>query len=278
MNTKVIRLILAGIALYAVFVFMVIAFYPDKPENMDWKDREEYNRVQITKLKLGSTREEVLALLGSPDITEAKRQGATAIQVMFFRTQHVRADGLTTQDECTPLLFENDKLIAWGDGAYSSYQKLEGWGVSDIISTLKRLVQLGNTEFSVEQRVNHWLKSAKRILTLVNANPALAAATLHIDNDLPKDTQHLLLLALFGKLCRLNDHIYNMCLRLYSHPSGFQVKERQATKRPVSFAFCVNTISRFGWISLNFKKHLGQTSQLTTLQIFGLIWFKGFVS
>lgn len=35
MNTKVIRLILAGIALYAVFVFMVIAFYPvrdnDKP-------------------------------------------------------------------------------------------------------------------------------------------------------------------------------------------------------------------------------------------------------
>ena len=78
--------------------------------------------------------------------------------------------------------------------------------MSDIISTLKRLVQLGNTELSVEQRINHWLKIAKRILTLVNANPALAAATLHIDNDLPKDTQHLLLLALFGKLCRLNDH------------------------------------------------------------------------
>ena len=42
---------------------------------------------------------------------------------MFFRTQHVRADGLTTQDECTPLLFENDKLIAWGEGAYLSYQQ-----------------------------------------------------------------------------------------------------------------------------------------------------------
>ena len=123
MNAKVIRLILAGVALYATFVFIVIAFYPDKPENMDWQDREEYNRVQITKLKLGSTREEVLALLGSPDITEAKKQGNAAIQVMFFRTQHVRADGLTTQDECTPLLFENDKLIAWGEGAYLSYQQ-----------------------------------------------------------------------------------------------------------------------------------------------------------
>ena len=123
MNTKVIRLILAGVGLYALFVFMIIAFYPDKPENMDWEDREAYNRVQINKLKLGSTREEVLALLGSPDLTEAKRHGVNAIQVMFFRTQRVRADGLTTQDECTPLLFENDKLIAWGEGAYSSYQE-----------------------------------------------------------------------------------------------------------------------------------------------------------
>ena len=121
MNTKVIRLILAGVALYAAFVFLVIAIYPDRPENMDWQDREEYNRVQITKLKLGSTRDEVLALLGSPDITEAKKHNDTAIQVMFYRTQHVRADGLTTQDECTPLLFKNEKLIAWGEGAYVSY-------------------------------------------------------------------------------------------------------------------------------------------------------------
>ncbi|MEW9797662.1 DUF3192 domain-containing protein [Alteromonas sp. CYL-A6] len=123
MSSKVIRLIVAGIAFYALFVFLVIQFYPDKPENMDWQDREEYNKVQITKLRLGSTREEVLALLGSPDITEAKMRSGTSIQVMFYRTQHVRADGLTTQDECTPLLFENEKLIAWGDGAYQSYQQ-----------------------------------------------------------------------------------------------------------------------------------------------------------
>ncbi len=123
MNSKVTRLIVSGIALYAIFVFLVVAFYPDKPENMDWQDREAYNKVQITKLKLGITRDEVLALLGSPDITEAKIEDGATIQVMFYRTHHVRADGLTTQDECTPLLFENDKLVAWGDGAYSSYQE-----------------------------------------------------------------------------------------------------------------------------------------------------------
>ncbi|MBU3022103.1 DUF3192 domain-containing protein [Aestuariibacter sp. A3R04] len=123
MNSKVARLIFLGVGAYALFVFLVMSFYPDKPENMDWQDREEYNKVQITKLRLGSTREEVLALLGSPDITEAKMESGTTIQVMFYRTQHVRADGLTTQDECTPLLFENNQLIAWGDGAYQSYLK-----------------------------------------------------------------------------------------------------------------------------------------------------------
>ena len=113
MNGKVLKLILLGACAYALFVFLVMSFYPDKPENMDWQDREEYNKVQITKLKLGATREEVLALLGSPDITEAKMDSGTTIQVMFYRTQH----------ECTPLLFEGDQLIAWGEGAYQSYLK-----------------------------------------------------------------------------------------------------------------------------------------------------------
>ena len=52
MSSKVTRIIIAGIAFYALFVFLVIQFYPDKPENMDWQDREEYNKVQITKLRL----------------------------------------------------------------------------------------------------------------------------------------------------------------------------------------------------------------------------------
>jgi hypothetical protein len=40
---------------------------------------------------------------------------------MFYRTQHRQADGITTEDECTALLFENNELIAWGDSAYQSY-------------------------------------------------------------------------------------------------------------------------------------------------------------
>jgi outer membrane protein assembly factor BamE (lipoprotein component of BamABCDE complex) len=121
MNKKVIKRIGIGVGLYAVFVMAVIMFYPDTPKDMDWKDREEYNKIQISKLELGLQKKQVLELLGSPDITEAKRDDNKELQVMFYRTQHKQADGITTEDECTALLFENNELIAWGDSAYQAY-------------------------------------------------------------------------------------------------------------------------------------------------------------
>lgn len=121
MNKKVIKRITIGVGLYAAFVMAVITFYPDTPHDMDWKDRQAYNKVQISKLELGLQKKQILELLGSPDITEAKRNDNKEIQVMFYRTQHKKADGITTEDECTALLFENNVLIAWGDSAYQSF-------------------------------------------------------------------------------------------------------------------------------------------------------------
>ena len=121
MSKKVVKRIGIGVGLYAIFAMAVITFYPDKPQNMDWKDREQYNQVQISKLELGFQKKQILELLGTPDITEAKRNDNKELQVMFYRTQHKKADGITTIDECTPLLFENNELIAWGDSAYQSY-------------------------------------------------------------------------------------------------------------------------------------------------------------
>ena len=125
-KSNIVKILVIGFASYALMVMAVMTFVPDKPEDMDWQDREAFNRVQIAKLRVGTTRDEVLALLGSPDITEAKLlDDDNTIQVMFFRTQHVKADGLTTQDECTPLVFENQRLVAWGEGAYESFQMFE---------------------------------------------------------------------------------------------------------------------------------------------------------
>jgi hypothetical protein len=121
MNSKIVRRIGIGVFLYGLFVAAVVLWYPDTPQGMSWKDREEYNKVQISKLELGANRQEILTLLGSPDITEAKRTSNGNLQVMFYRTQHRQSDGITTEDECTPLLFEDEKLIAWGDSAYQRY-------------------------------------------------------------------------------------------------------------------------------------------------------------
>jgi outer membrane protein assembly factor BamE (lipoprotein component of BamABCDE complex) len=121
MNKTVVKRIGIGMGLYAAFVMAVIMLYPDTPQDMDWKDREAYNKVQISKLELGLQKKQIIELLGSPDITEAKRNDNKVLQVMFYRTQHRQADGITTEDECTALLFENNELIAWGDSAYQSF-------------------------------------------------------------------------------------------------------------------------------------------------------------
>jgi outer membrane protein assembly factor BamE (lipoprotein component of BamABCDE complex) len=121
MNKKVVKRIAIGVGIYALFVVAVITFVPDTPQDMDWKDREEYNKVQISKLELGLQKAQIIELLGSPDITEAKRIDNTELQVMFYRTQHKKADGITTEDECTALLFEDNELVAWGDSAYQSF-------------------------------------------------------------------------------------------------------------------------------------------------------------
>lgn len=117
MNRKVLFRIFLALMAYAVFVILVMNFYNDNPDQMHWGDREEYNRQFIAKVKLDEfTFEQALVKLGSPDITEARLINDTYFQVMFYRTQHIKSDGITTQDECTFLLFINGVLKEIGLG------------------------------------------------------------------------------------------------------------------------------------------------------------------
>jgi hypothetical protein len=126
MNKTVISRILLALTLYGIFVLLVVNFYDDSPANMGWKDRESYNRQFIAKLTLEKfTFEQALEQLGSPDITEAKTVGDKYYQVFFYRTQHVKSDGITTQDECTFLFFIDNVLKEIGLGA----KYPENWGI-----------------------------------------------------------------------------------------------------------------------------------------------------
>ncbi|WP_273046571.1 DUF3192 domain-containing protein [Pseudoalteromonas sp.] len=124
MLKKFSRYLILGLGLYALIAALVITFYKDDPQAMIWQDREAFNKRYIEKLTLKkqTTLNSVLDYLGSPDLTYAKREGEQVLQIIFYRTQHIASDGITTIDECTGLLFKNGQLILWGPNAYKKYQ------------------------------------------------------------------------------------------------------------------------------------------------------------
>lgn len=120
--SKMLKIVIIGFAVYFAATAIVLQLYQADPENMSWQERETFNLKQIGRLNLGTPRDDVIRLLGSPDISEAKVTDSGEILILFYRTHHVKSDGITTRDECTPLLFKDNKLIAWGADAYSEYQ------------------------------------------------------------------------------------------------------------------------------------------------------------
>ncbi|GGZ13424.1 MULTISPECIES: DUF3192 domain-containing protein [Shewanella] len=106
---------------YIAFVAVVVLVYKPNPEDMSWEDRQAYNQGKLTELKLGQSGESVVEMLGHPDFSEAKLSQGQTLNVLFYRTHQTKSDGVTTKDECTPLLFRNDQLIAWGDDTYQQY-------------------------------------------------------------------------------------------------------------------------------------------------------------
>ena len=98
------------------------------------------NRGRMNLLSIGLTRREVLEIMGTrtmwictygpacvvlpmlymekatnPHRTEtAKASDGTALEIYFYQTETRRADGATTDDELSPLVFENGRLAGWG--------------------------------------------------------------------------------------------------------------------------------------------------------------------
>lgn len=125
MNHKIIIRVAIALAFYVIIFALVIKFYDDDPSNMQWEEREIYLRNYLTKVQLNKLNfDEALKELGVPDITETKRIGNDYYQVTFYRTHHVKSDGITTLDECTPLLFKNNILIALGQNTYEVFKLL----------------------------------------------------------------------------------------------------------------------------------------------------------
>ena len=76
------------------------------------------NKENSRKLRVGMTKEEVLAIMGEP-INDEK---FCEPDIWYYYNEMVWGDGLVTEDECLPLIFENGKLIGWGNDFRIDYR------------------------------------------------------------------------------------------------------------------------------------------------------------
>ncbi len=91
----------------------------DYSHSADWQDQEQKNRRIIAKLEPDLSLEDISMRMGTPDFNEYYEKSGDKFQILYFRTQRISGDGVTTKDECTPLIFKNGRLSGWGDTAYS---------------------------------------------------------------------------------------------------------------------------------------------------------------
>lgn len=117
---------IGALVLYAFLTLLVLLYYPDDVEQMSWVDREVFNHKVISRYQLADnlSQQQVIARLGSPDITAAVKVDNQIFQLLYYRTHRSAPDGITTADECTALLFKNRRLVAIGEDATAQYQAI----------------------------------------------------------------------------------------------------------------------------------------------------------
>ncbi|QYJ77865.1 DUF3192 domain-containing protein [Shewanella acanthi] len=121
MKSKLSVIIGSIFAAYIAFVAVIVLVYEPSPDEMNWEDRQLYNRQKLAELTLGQNITEVVKLMGNADFSEASSLNDEELHILFYRTHKQIADGVTSKDECTPLVFKNNKLIAWGEGTYQQF-------------------------------------------------------------------------------------------------------------------------------------------------------------
>ena len=77
-------------------------------------DNIEHSR----ELRVGMTKNEVLAVMGEP----IRDESFCKPDLWYYYIDTVWFDGLVTEDECMPLVFENGKLVGWGNDFYVDYR------------------------------------------------------------------------------------------------------------------------------------------------------------
>ncbi len=73
------------------------------------------NRLNLNRLKIEMSREEVLAVMKYPYRSEFIRMpDGEQLELLFYHTDLKNPDGAITDDELTPVVLVDDKVVGWG--------------------------------------------------------------------------------------------------------------------------------------------------------------------
>lgn len=70
------------------------------------------------RLRIGMTKAQVLGIMGEP----LKDESFNRPDIWFYYFEPNWLDGMITEDECFPLVFQSGKLAGWGNSFYTRYR------------------------------------------------------------------------------------------------------------------------------------------------------------
>ena len=76
------------------------------------------NLENSQKLRVGMTKDEVLAVMGEP----LKDESYHRPDLWYYYFDCNWMDGLYTEEECFPLVFKEGKLVGWGNRFYAAWR------------------------------------------------------------------------------------------------------------------------------------------------------------
>ena len=97
-----------------IFILLAVTVCAGLLSGCSWAEARR-NLDNARALRIGMTKAQVLEIMGEP----VKDEIFTRPDVWFYFIEPVWVDGLTTEDECMPLVFENGKLVGWGNEYYA---------------------------------------------------------------------------------------------------------------------------------------------------------------
>ena len=137
MNTKLTKLLLliGAVAISGLFTGC-IAF--DRETSMlaphKWSEIER-NRANFKKLRVKMTKDEVLAIMGEP----IKGEVFCSDNVWWYYTRTCWTDYMTTREECTPVVFDEDGLVeGWGTTFFRNEYDYRLWSDDAVKKVLKK--------------------------------------------------------------------------------------------------------------------------------------------